>query len=174
VKIITRHSIIEEREETVSVRKNNDEGASHRLLQRVAALLPVLCMAAFAGCASATTAGTSAHQKPAGRIANPASENCVRQGGALVIRKRGDGGEYGVCVFPDNRQCEEWAMFRGECPPGGIDVTGCVTEAARYCVISGGQYQTAGVDIGREGKCLFNNGRSCGARDYFDGKCSPR
>ena len=32
-----------------------------------------------------------------GQIANPASVNCTKQGGQLVIQKRGDGGEYGVC-----------------------------------------------------------------------------
>jgi hypothetical protein len=32
-----------------------------------------------------------------------------------------------VCVFGDNRQCEEWALMRGQCPAGGIRVTGYVT-----------------------------------------------
>ncbi|MBU1866793.1 MAG: DUF333 domain-containing protein, partial [Actinobacteria bacterium] len=29
-----------------------------------------------------------------------------------------DGGTYGVCVFPDGSECDEWAFFRGECEPG--------------------------------------------------------
>ena len=44
-------------------------------------------------------------------IANPASENCIKQGGTLSIVARGDGGQYGICTFEDNRQCEEWAMM---------------------------------------------------------------
>lgn len=50
-------------------------------------------------------------------LANPASVNCEEQGGLLQIRSNQDG-EYGVCIFPDGSQCEEWAFFRGECQPG--------------------------------------------------------
>jgi len=57
-------------------------------------------------------------------MANPASENCVAQGGALLIETRGDGGQYGVCLFEDNRQCEEWALYRGDCPVGALKITG--------------------------------------------------
>jgi putative hemolysin len=32
-------------------------------------------------------------------------------------------GQYGVCFFEDNRQCEEWALLRGDCPVGGKKVT---------------------------------------------------
>ena len=55
-----------------------------------------------------------------------------------VHRGRGDGGQIGVCYFEDNRQCEEWALMRGECPVGGVKVTGYVTPAGRYCAITGG------------------------------------
>ena len=53
------------------------------------------------------------------QLANPASVNCVQQEGTLSIERRPDGGEYGVCVFADNYQCEEWALLRGECPRRG-------------------------------------------------------
>ena len=45
-------------------------------------------------------------------LANPASVKCVQQGGRLEIRHDAKGGEYGVCIFADGRQCEEWALFR--------------------------------------------------------------
>ena len=64
---------------------------------------------------------------PAAGIANPASENCVKQGGTVSIQKNSDGSEYGLCIFPDGKQCEEWAMQRGECPVGGIPVVGSYT-----------------------------------------------
>jgi len=48
-------------------------------------------------------------------IANPASVNCINEGGILEMRESG-GGTYGVCVFGDGSECEEWAFFRGECP----------------------------------------------------------
>lgn len=52
---------------------------------------------------------------PAVGTANPASVHCGRQGGRTEIR-RSEAGEYGVCVFPDGRKCEEWALFRdGRC-----------------------------------------------------------
>lgn len=108
-------------------------------------------------------------------IANPASQNCVKQGGALVIETRPDGGQYGVCQFEDNRQCEEWALLRGECPIGGVTVTGYATPAGRYCAITGGQYA---ANSGRgsddeQGTCTFKDGRQCDAQAYFEGACSP-
>ena len=39
-------------------------------------------------------------------MVNPASANCEKVGGKLVINKRGDGGEYGLCYFEENRACE--------------------------------------------------------------------
>ncbi|MCX6768681.1 MAG: DUF333 domain-containing protein [Candidatus Micrarchaeota archaeon] len=44
---------------------------------------------------------------------NPASVFCESQGYTLEIRE-GEGGQYGVCVFPSG-ECEEWKYFRGEC-----------------------------------------------------------
>ena len=49
---------------------------------------------------------------------NPASVNCEEQGGTLEIRQDTGGGEYGMCVFTDNTECEEWALLRGTCAPG--------------------------------------------------------
>jgi putative hemolysin len=51
-------------------------------------------------------------------MANPASVNCIAQGGKLEIRTDNTGGQYGMCLFPDGSECEEWALFRGECNPG--------------------------------------------------------
>jgi hypothetical protein len=51
-------------------------------------------------------------------MANPASVYCEEQGGTLEMRQDAEGGIYGVCIFPDGSECEEWAYFRGECQPG--------------------------------------------------------
>jgi len=80
--------------------------------------LILCCAAALAGCAGALRPFPS---PPATEIANPASVNCVRQGGTLEIVRGDDGGEVGICRFPDNRECEEWALFRGECIPDSRD-----------------------------------------------------
>lgn len=51
-------------------------------------------------------------------IANPASVHCEEQGYTLEIRTASDGGQYGVCIFDDGTECEEWVYYRGECSPG--------------------------------------------------------
>lgn len=142
-----------------------------RALFIVPTLAVVFCVVApLAGCAT-----LQVPPQKAALLANPASENCIRRGGTLELRKRGDGGAYGVCLFADNRECEEWAMFRGACPVGGIAITGYATLAARYCAITGGTYRvTVNGDMDREeGTCSFTTGRSCDAGDYFAGKCLP-
>lgn len=51
-------------------------------------------------------------------MANPASVYCDEQGYVLEIRTEADGDQYGVCIFPDGSECEEWAFYREECSPG--------------------------------------------------------
>jgi len=112
---------------------------------------------------------------PAG-IANPASQNCVAQGGKVSIQTRGDGGHAarGICLFEDNMQCEEWALLRGECPVGGVKVTGYVTPAAVYCAITGGEYAVTGNSGAEDeqGTCTFKDGSQCDVWAYYDGTCS--
>jgi hypothetical protein len=113
---------------------------------------------------------------PTAQIANPASQNCIEQGGELVIEARPDGAQFGVCIFEDNLQCEEWAMLNGDCPTGGIKVTGYVTPAGRYCAITGGEYTVTGESAGgdEQGTCTFKNGAVCDAGEYYNGTCSAQ
>jgi putative hemolysin len=104
-------------------------------------------------------------------LANPASTNCIKKGGTLSIQTRGDGGEYGICLFEDNRQCEEWALFRGECPIGGIKVTGYTTPAQIYCVIQGGKTTAVDASAEKQTPCVFPNGTQCMLQAFFDGQC---
>ena len=106
--------------------------------------------------------------------ANPASQHCVDKGGRVTIEKNGKDGQFGVCTFADNLQCEEWAMVRGDCQAGGIKVTGFVTPASRYCAITGGAYTvTSNSNAGDErGACRFKDGGVCDAAAYFDGTCA--
>lgn len=107
------------------------------------------------------------------QLANPASQNCIKQGGTLTIERRPDGGQYGVCVFTDNYQCEEWALFRGECPKNGLRVTGYVTPAGRYCAITGGRYTVVTESAaGETGVCSLPGGKTCAAAAYYAGTCS--
>ena len=100
--------------------------------------------------------------------ANPASAHCIEVGGRLVIEKSPAGGEFGVCYFEDNHQCEEWALLRGECPAGGRRITGYATQAGRYCAITGGQYtDVTGNDASDErGNCVLPGGKKCEAEAY--------
>jgi len=76
---------------------------------------------AFAACSSAQSPTPSDSTPSNSEIANPASEYCEEQGGTLEIRTDSSGGQYGVCLFDDGSECEEWAFFRGECQPGEED-----------------------------------------------------
>ena len=64
------------------------------------------------------TVSEDSEYKPGSELANPASVHCVEQGGSLEIRTDETGGQFGVCIFDDGSECEEWAFFRGECKPG--------------------------------------------------------
>lgn len=116
---------------------------------------------------------TVAPVEPTAAIANPASVNCAEVGGALQIEARPDGAEFGVCYFDDNRQCEEWALLRGDCPAGGVDISGYATPAARYCALRGGRYAVlSGAGSATEqGSCSFGAERSCAAAAFFAGLC---
>jgi hypothetical protein len=128
-----------------------------------------------AGSAILALAACSSVADSTAQLANPASENCVAEGGRLMIETAGDGGRYGVCLFEDNRQCEEWALLRGACPVGGIKVTGYATPQTRYCAIRGGAYlvtreQTASMP--EEGSCTLPGEPACDALALYDGRCS--
>lgn len=52
-------------------------------------------------------------------MSNPASVFCQEQGYQSEIRTAEDGSQYGVCLFPDGSECDEWAYYRSECSPTG-------------------------------------------------------
>lgn len=64
-------------------------------------------------------------------LANPASVNCIDNGGTLEIVTGPNGGQIGMCTLKDGTVCEERAYMRGECPattPGKA-----CTEEAKMC-----------------------------------------
>ena len=75
----------------------------------------VLIALLLAGCAGTSPSAQGAPPRSGAQLANPASRHCAEQGGTLVIERNPTGDQYGVCVFTDNYQCEEWALLRGEC-----------------------------------------------------------
>jgi TolB protein len=127
-----------------------------------------------AGCQAPASTAQPATTTPAQGLPNPASEYCLEQGGSLAFAERGDGGQYGICYFEDNRQCEEWALLRGDCPVGGLKVTGYITPAAQYCAITGGTYAISGNSGAddEQGTCTLKDGTVCDVWDYYNGVCS--
>ena len=119
--------------------------------------------------------GCSTDSKPAPvQLANPASVHCDKVGGELRIETLGNRGQIGVCYFADGRQCEEWALFRDQCPVGGRKVTGLPTDGARYCVIRGGQYkmtQSATRGMPEQGNCTLPDGVVCDTAVLWQGSC---
>ncbi len=105
-------------------------------------------------------------EKKSVTLPNPASQYCLEKGGTLSLAKRGDGGQYGICLLEDARQCEEWAMFRGECPLNGVKITGYLTPQGSYCAIQGGKV------LDKETNCLLPSGKKCPTQDLYMGTCS--
>ncbi|MEM7826813.1 MAG: DUF333 domain-containing protein [Candidatus Aenigmatarchaeota archaeon] len=73
----------------------------------------IVCMAL--GCPCPETAESCPQDCKKIGLANPASAYCEESGYKLDIRKDAEGNEYGVCVFPDGNECEEWAFYKGDC-----------------------------------------------------------
>ena len=46
---------------------------------------------------------------------NPAADYAKFLGYKYEIRKNSIGAEYGVCIFPDSSECDDWDFFRGIC-----------------------------------------------------------
>ncbi|MCW5876313.1 MAG: DUF333 domain-containing protein [Anaerolineales bacterium] len=103
-------------------------------------------------------------------LANPASAYCVEQGGRHEVRTDGSG-EYGVCVFNDGRECEEWAFYQDNACAGPA---GMPNPASVYCAENSGT-----VDIrtdsqgGQFGVCVFADGSECEEWAFFrHGACN--
>lgn len=106
----------------------------------------------------------TATQAPA--VPNPASVNCEKQGGTLHPQKRGDGGEYNLCDFGDNMACEEWALFNGKCPKGGIKTTGYNNVEQKYCAWLGGK-----TIAQPNATCTLPKGTKCSVDALYNGTC---
>jgi putative hemolysin len=115
---------------------------------------------------AASDESQSAATAAAVEITNPASENCSQVGGNLVIQEREDGSQYGLCYFEDNKACEEWALFRGDCPIGGRKTTGLDTIDQKYCVWVGGETSAVPQSV-----CVFKDGSRCLTSDFYKSGC---
>jgi putative hemolysin len=86
-------------------------------MKRITVLPLLFLLILTAACGPTETPSPSGATSQAG-LPNPASVFCEANGGKLDIRTGADGGQVGICVFPDGSECDEWAYFRAECKPG--------------------------------------------------------
>jgi putative hemolysin len=77
--------------------------------------LTILLMALTACTSFRVQTSESAATEILPNMPNPASVYCEQNGNKLEIRTAADGSQSGVCVFPDDSTCDEWAYYRGDC-----------------------------------------------------------
>ncbi len=65
---------------------------------------------------------TGATSAPESGMVNPAAAYCEVQGYTHEIRTAEDGGQYGVCIGPEGKECETWALYQGECRLAGAEM----------------------------------------------------
>jgi putative hemolysin len=114
------------------------------------------------------------------QIANPASVNCVQKGGRLDIRTTAEGGQYGVCIFPDGSECEEWAYLHSDCSPASgstatpEDGSQIANPASANCEQKGGKIELRTAEDGSQGGvCVFPDGSECEEWALYRGECTP-
>jgi len=112
-------------------------------------------------------------------LPNPASVYCEDQGGTVEIRTDAAGNQYGICVFDDGSECDEWAFYRGECAPGEGQVPeplgpqpGLANPASEFCEEQGGRLEIRDEAGGEAGYCIGPNGVECPEWAFFYGECT--
>lgn len=75
---------------------------------------------ALSACA-ATPPSSPLPKSGAALTVNPASMNCLQNHGTLQTVQTPQG-EQTYCLLPGGKRCEEWDMFRGNCPTRTVNV----------------------------------------------------
>jgi putative hemolysin len=80
-----------------------------------------------------------------------------------------NGKKYYICVFEDNRQCEEMALFVWDCPVGGLKVTGYTNEESKYCAITWNIYifRETEKDWTEVWGCKLKSWKILDSKEYF-------
>src|SRR5690606_24800958 len=71
-------------------------------------------LASLGACAAPSASEAETSTETSVGLPNPAAVHCIEQGGQSEIREDADGGQYGVCVFEDGRECLQWPLLQDE------------------------------------------------------------
>jgi putative hemolysin len=135
-------------------------------------LLTMLFLPLIIGCVQPTPQPTDANTPGTPNMPNPASAYCEQQGYKLEIRTS-DGSQSGVCIFPDGRECDEWAYYRKECAPATQDAF-LPNPASVFCEQQGYKVKIRiALDGSQNGACVFSDGSECDEWAFFRGECKP-
>jgi len=142
-------------------------------------LVLVICLMFLASCSLFTGQSEtvpSTEDDAQADMPNPASVYCEENGGILEIRKDEAANEYGICLFPDGSECDEWTFYRGECSPGDSlsDSANMPNPASVYCEEQGYTIEIRTAQDGSQsGVCIFPDGSECDEWAFFSGECGP-
>jgi len=148
---------------------------------RTLSLVIVLGMVCLTACAARNPQPVPVAATPGSvKIVNPATAYCEEKGYRSNIVTTTDGSQYGICIFPDGSECEEWSFFRGQCGPTPkipIVCTGIpqiANPASVNCVEKGGKVDIrSSADGSQFGMCQFPDKSECEEWAFFRGECTP-
>ena len=110
-------------------------------MKRTIFLIILIALTSCTTSQTQTTPATTKSDTPQANVPNPASVYCQEQGNRLEIRIAADGGQNGVCIFPNGSQCDEWAYFRRECGPVNRSIDPSPTQIPTALPIDSADYQ---------------------------------
>jgi len=120
-------------------------------------LTSVLLWVVMGGCSPGSD--SSERRSPMPGLANPASVYCQGLGYEEETREN-ELGQYGVCLLPDDTECDTWDFLAGRCG-----------QEHSYCAQQG--FEIKGVENSNIGTCVFDDGSTCLEYAYFEGDCEP-
>lgn len=97
------------------------------------------------------------------QIPNPSAVYCKGNGYDYQIRTDKDGNQYGVCVFPDDSECDGWDFFEGKCG-----------QQYSFCEKNGGKITTSTNNCHYDTECAvctLPEGTECDEWEYFNDRC---